>query len=316
MRIWTKLPQVSAAVAFLLAAIGLLSGLRDLMLVVFALVPLAAGIGILRQRVWSAYGLALFELGQLVLTPLILRQGSIIPNGQIILTIVLNILLIGMFFLAGKALASTCSAKRGSPLAWIALACLFTVPLLFVRAFAMPSGSMEDTLLIGDRFFARVFPRVTPAEGEIVVFHYPLDRRQIFTKRVIGVPGDRLHIVSNIVYRNGVALHEPYATHKFNAPIDRAPFPGAVPAPRYTTKPLEDMLRNHVRNGEVVVPAGEYFVLGDNRDNSLDSRYWGFLATKDIMGTPLFIYDSREPAAGSKPGVTGRIRWNRLCKVF
>ncbi len=247
--------------------------------------------------------------------PLILRQSRI-PLSQLILTVVLNIFLIGLFFSAGKSLASTCGAKRGSAAAWIALACLFTVPLLFVRAFVMPSSSMEDTLLRGDRFFARVFPRPQPVEGEIVVFRYPQDRRQIFVKRVIGTPGDRLHIVSNVVYRNGAALREPYALHKFNAPIDRAPFPGAAPATRFPTKALEDMLHNHVVKGEVVVPPGNYFVLGDNRDNSLDSRYWGFLDAKDIIGRPLFIYDSREPAAGSKPGAAGRIRWGRLFKTF
>ncbi len=316
MRFWTKLPPVSAVVAFLLAAIGLLSGLRELMLIVFALVPLAAGIGILRKRVWSAYGFALFELGQLAVTPLILRQNSSIPRSQIILTVVLNLFLIGLFFLAGKSLASGCCAKRGSAAPWIVLVCLFTLPLLFLRAFVMPSGSMEDTLLIGDRFLVRIFPHIKPMEGEIVVFHYPLDRRQIFIKRVIGLPGDRLHILSNVVYRNGTALHEPYAVHKFNAPIDRAPFPSLAPVTRFATKAQEDMLRNHVINGEVVVPPGKYFVLGDNRDNSLDSRYWGFLDPGDIIGTPLFIYDSREPAAGSKRGTPGRIRWNRLFKTL
>ncbi|HEX4170827.1 MAG TPA: signal peptidase I [Bryobacteraceae bacterium] len=313
-KIWSKLPNISAGVAFVLASIGLLSGLRALVLVLFALVPLAAGIGILRRRAWSAYGFAFFELGQLALVPLTIRQGSGMPRGQIIFTLALNALLIGLFFLAGRALESCC-ARRGSPIAWIAVTCLFTLPLLFVRALVMPSAGMEDTILPGDRIAAQVFPHVAPVDDEIIVFHYPIDRRQIYIKRVIGIPGDRIRMAANVVYRNGVALHEPYAVHKFNAPVDRAAFPGnGVPVGARFNPPataaLQDMLRNHVVKGEVVVPAGKYFVLGDNRDNSLDSRHWGLLAASDIMGTPLFVYDSREPTGAH------RLRWSRLFKHF
>ena len=314
-----KLPFVAAIVAFLLAAIGLLAALQQPVLALFALVPLVAGIGILRKRVWSAYGLALFELTQLAAMLLTSYRTGAPPTSQLVFTIGLNVVLILLFFMAGRSLAAS-GATRGFVTPWIAVCCLFTLPLVFVRAFVIPSGGMEDTLLIGDHIVTRVFPRVQPARGDMVVFRYPIDRRQTFIKRVIGLPGDRIRIASKTVYRNGAALAEPYAVHRFDSPIKyRDNFPGdaaavpELPDPRQM-RALQDMLRNHVTNGEAVVPAGKYFVLGDNRDNSLDSRYWGFLDPSDIVGKPILIYDSSE---ASTPGsVTRIIRWRRLFKVL
>lgn len=313
------LPRIAAIVAFLLAAIGLIAALQQPVLVLFALVPLCAGIGILRKRVWSAYGFALFELAQITIPLLVSSRANTLSKAQLGLTVGLNVVFALLFFLAGRKLAIS-GARKGSPFAWIAVCCVFTLPLLFFRAMVVPSGGMENTLLIGDRILTRVFPRVQPARGDIVVFHYPIDRRQIFVKRVMGIAGDRIRIVSKTVYRNGTALAEPYATHKFqspnrwrdNFPEDAADIP-PLPDSRQTSA-LEDMLRNHVVNGEVVVPTGRYFVLGDNRDNSLDSRYWGFLDAADIVGNPVLLYDSSEPAA---PGSLKRvIRWRRIFKLL
>jgi hypothetical protein len=181
-------PPAAAIVAFLLAAIGLLAALQHPVLAFFALVPLLAGIGILRKRVWGAYGFALFKLAQLAVLPLIFSRADAMPTSQRVFTIGLNIVLVLLFFLAGRSLAAS-GAPRGLIVPWIAAVCLFTLPLFFVRAFVIPSAGMEDTLLIGDHILTRVFPRVQPARGDIVVFHYPIDRRQTFAKRVIGLPG-------------------------------------------------------------------------------------------------------------------------------
>ena len=177
---------------------------------------------------------------------------------------------------------------------------------------------MEDTLLIGDRLLVRVMPGPHPTRGDLMAFHYPVDRSQTFLKRIIGVPGDRIRISDKIVYRNGVALQEPYANHKAGYPDsyrDNFPSPPAFPLPA-----AEEMLEKHVVNGEVVVPEGAYFVLGDNRDNSLDSRYWGFVGSQDLIGKPFLIYDSLEQSTEQVNAPASLVwphrRWNRVFKLL
>jgi signal peptidase I len=174
-----------------------------------------------------------------------------------------------------------------------------------VQAFVIPSGSMEDTLVIGDHLLVDklayapegpiskyLLPYEQPKHGDIIVFRFPVDISQTFVKRVIGVPGDRLKMVNRVIYRNGVQLNEPYVYHKFPYDASRDNFPGE---PTLFTDGLQaqlqrDMLENHVVNGEIVVPPNQYFAMGDNRDNSLDSRYWGFVPRENIIGKPLLIY--------------------------
>ena len=213
--------------------------------------------------------------------------------------------LAALFLFAGKALAAA-GSKRGWALPWIAVSALLILPFVFVQAFVIPTGAMEDTLLIGDRILVRHFPRINPGRGDLIVFAYPVDRSQTFVKRIIGVAGDRIRISAQIVYRNGTALKEPYAMHK-------APYPDSY-RDNFPSEPyfaLQDagqqMLKKHVVNGEVVVPEGKYFVLGDNRDNSLDSRYWGFVDSFYVLGKPFLIYDSEEPH---------RKRWERFFKLL
>ena len=137
--------------------------------------------------------------------------------------------------------------------------------------------------------------------------------------RVIGIPGDRIRISDKVVYRNGTALIEAYAVHK-TAYIDsyRDNFPSEPNGPHADY--AQDMLQNHVVNGEVLVPDNCYFVLGDNRDMSLDSRYWGFVPFNDIIGEPLLIYHSEDKPSGvgvdrelTEPR---RLRWKRFLKVL
>jgi signal peptidase I len=319
-----KLAIAAAIVAFLLALGGLVSTFGHVFLVFSALVPAIAGVTILRRRVWGAYGFALFELAQATVTPLALLGASTIPTGQITALIVVGLALSVLFFLAGRSLTAA-GAKRGLVLPWIVVSFLFSFPFFFFHAFVIPSGGMEDTLLLGDRIMVRIFPGVSPARGDNIVFHYPIDRRQTFIKRVIGLSGDRIRIVSRIVYRNGSALVEPYAVHKFNV-VDK--YRDNLPAnlSDVAVQPgvgemlaAKEMLQNHVSNGEVVVPPGKYFVLGDNRDNSPDSRYWGFLDASDVIGKPLFIYDSEVPQDednGTRAISMQRVRWSRIFKLL
>ena len=128
-----------------------------------------------------------------------------------------------------------------------------------------------------------------PARGDIVVHIYPVDRKETFVKRVVALPGDRVRIVNKQLFINGSAVSEPYVQRKTSY-VDsyRDNFPSEARVPLYP--PAQAMLANNVANGEVVVPPHRYFVLGDNRDSSLDSRYWGFVPRENIIGKPLVIY--------------------------
>lgn len=165
----------------------------------------------------------------------------------------------------------------------------------------MPSGSMEPTLQIGDRFFA-LRPTVMEGvrRGDLIVFRAPYDRKTSLVKRIAGVPGDQIHFERGRLFLNGEPIDEPYVVHKSPYPDDfRDEFPAHAPA-RMLYESGDRMLRDNVRNRELVVPRGVYFVLGDNRDNSLDSRYFGFVPYGDVLGRPVFIYDSPKPERSSK----------------
>jgi signal peptidase I len=171
-----------------------------------------------------------------------------------------------------------------------------------VQAFVIPTGSMEDTLLIGDHLLVDklafappgaiskyILPYSDVHRGDIIVFRYPIDIKQTFVKRAIGLPGDHLRLVNKQVYLNGKPLIEPYVVHKTSF-VDsyRDNFPSEPNTMIYP--PAQTMLADNVKNGDVVVPAGTIFAMGDNRDLSLDSRYWGFVPRDNIIGKPLIIY--------------------------
>src|SRR5438270_1348258 len=184
-----------------------------------------------------------------------------------------------------------------------------------VQAFVIPTGSMEDTLLIGDHLLVDklayapsgpvskyLLPYEEPRRGDIIVFRYPVDISQTFVKRVMGIPGDHLKIINQQVYRNGVKLNEPYVVHKASYPDSfRDNFPSSEPN-LMLLDPARDMLAHNVANGEVVVPPNSFFAMGDNRDNSLDSRYWGFVPRGNIIGKPLIIYWSYDANTESLAG--------------
>ena len=137
------------------------------------------------------------------------------------------------------------------------------------------------------------------------MFRYPIDIRQTFVKRVMGVPGDRIRLENRQVFLNGHPLDEPYVVHKLVHLVPtRDNFP-ARPSSTMIYPPAEKMLAENVRNGEVVVPPGYYFAMGDNRDQFFDSRYWGFVPRENIIGKPLVIYWSYDASTDelSNPAV-------------
>jgi signal peptidase I len=177
------------------------------------------------------------------------------------------------------------------------------VIVFVVQAFQIPSESMENTLLIGDYLLVDklryggagtwnyVMPYRSVHRGDIIVFRYPLNPTQHFVKRVVGVPGDRVRLINRQVYVNGRPLHENYVLH--SSPVHdvfRDEFPRLnLPVPGLDGAWWLQM-KKLVEDGELIVPEGSYFVLGDNRDESSDSRYWGFVPRENIIGRPLLIY--------------------------
>jgi signal peptidase I len=172
------------------------------------------------------------------------------------------------------------------------LVCFF-VSTTFLQAFVIRGASMEASLLVGDHILVNKLGHGREIRrGDLVSFRYPEDRRVILVKRVIGLPGDHIRILDKQVIRNGRPIAEPYALHRMpNTEPFRDNFPASPPA--NTTQRGLDMLAHNVVHDEVIVPAGSLFVLGDNRDNSLDSRYWGFLPRVDVVGKPLLVYYPR-----------------------
>jgi signal peptidase I len=226
----------------------------------------------------------------------------------------------------------------------IVLVIALFVLTFIVQPFRIPSESMERTLLVGDFLLVNkatfapqgnwgwLIPYREVERGDVVVFHFPPDPPEHVVKRVIGVPGDHIHLENGLAWVNGRRLDEPWAVFEPAYPDD---FRDSFPTQLYTDPGVDPRwwmeMRREVREGDLVVPDGEYFVLGDNRNFSRDSRYWGFVPRDNIVGRPFVIYFSlREPSAtdvaeladdrlGQKNNPWDRImefaRWNRVMRV-
>lgn len=199
---------------------------------------------------------------------------------------------------------------------------LFVVTFV-VQAFQIPSASMERTLVVGDYLLVDkahyapaaalpLLPYREVARGDIVVFHYPLKPEMYFVKRVVGVPGDRIRMVDKQLYVNGRPEAADYAVHRDRSRDSyRDDFPSLSYVPGNVDRAWFFGLRRQLGlTGQVVVPPGHYFVLGDNRDDSQDSRYWGFVPRANVIGRPLLIYWSVR--AGRGPGALPAARGDTL----
>ena len=225
---------------------------------------------------------------------------------------------------------------------------IFFVLTFVVHAFEIPSSSMENTLLIGDHVLVNRFqfaPRTWLAgpllpyrqirRGDIVVFLHPDPQYagMFVVKRIMGTPGDRIHLRNGVVYRNGEALNEPYVLHDHDSALDlyRNNFPAVAPDDPNISPRWEAELPAHIQGEDLVVPPGHYFAMGDHRGVSLDSRYWGFIPQQNIVGSPMFIYWSFETpddqylktGLGDRAGFLGHLvlhfldetRWRRTLRV-
>jgi signal peptidase I len=274
----------------------------------------ALAVGIRRRQVWAATVVSVALIAPIVLT-LANREANAFPALAVAV----------QAGIAWLPVWATVTLWRHREIArfgrgWLAFAIVLVLAVVALHPYAMAGGSMANTIKIGDYVLTEGLTWKlgrTPHDGNLVQIRYPLDHKQIFMKRIVGAPGDRIRIVNKQLFRNGVPVAEPYALHRTNY-LDpyRDNFPSEpgwqLPAPAM------DMLRNHVSGSEVVVPQGRYFVLGDNRDDSLDSRYWGFVTRSEILASPLMIYASYD-VPEQHPEVTGTIfntRWHRLLRIL
>ncbi|HLI78065.1 MAG TPA: signal peptidase I [Acidobacteriaceae bacterium] len=201
-----------------------------------------------------------------------------------------------------------------------------------LQTYQIPSGSMIPTMLVGDcvlvskaayddagsrrgawrRLERSLLPPSAVHRGDMVVFHFPPEPSHLLVKRVIGMPGDRLHLRNGRVFLNDIPLQEPYAMYTAARPdVFRDEFPNLNETDPNVDPAWWLALRRTLRqDGNVLIPPDHYFVLGDNRNNSEDSRYWGFVPQAGIVGEPALIYFAVPNGADAPPGgPLPRLRW-------
>ena len=194
-------------------------------------------------------------------------------------------------------------------IAGVLVAGLFIITFI-LQAFEIPSSSMEDTLLIGDHVFVNrerfsaptqwmgpLLPYRDPRHGDTVVFLSPAEHGLFVVKRIIGIPGDRIHLRDGVVYRNGQKLDETAYVSDKPAPENegsrfyRENFPAVEASSDYgVTLDWQAELPKHIVGGDLVVPPDSYFAMGDNRNASYDCRFWGLIPRQNVIGRPMFIY--------------------------
>lgn len=231
-------------------------------------------------------------------------------------------------------------------LAGVLVTGLFIITFI-LQAFEIPSASMENTLLIGDHVFVNRVQFAPPShwiqpivhytqihDNDIVVFLSPAEPDLYVVKRIMGVPGDHIHLQDGAVYRNGKKLDEPYVLNTGFNPYDpyRDNFPNVAPSDySNVTSEWKLTMPQHIENGDLVVPPDSYFAMGDHRDVSYDSRYWGFIPCQNVIGRPMFIYWSFETppdqyqrtSMGDRAGFLAHVvlhffdmtRWKRTLRV-
>ncbi len=211
----------------------------------------------------------------------------------------------------------------------VALALFVVIRTFVIEAFKIPTSSMEGTLLVGDFLLVnkmvygaevpglglRLPPIEEPERGDVIVFDPPHDPGRNYVKRVIGLAGDTLRMVNKILYVNGDPMAEPYVKYVDRSGSD-AIHPDMRWQERYLVTPLVRRQRRYRASrdnwGPILVPRGKFFVLGDNRDNSEDSRYWGFVDRDAIHGRPWFVYYSFDRFAPTPTPWLAGVRWQRI----
>lgn len=209
----------------------------------------------------------------------------------------------------------------------VAVVLFVLIRSFLVEAFKIPTGSMEGTLLVGDFLLVnklvygaeipltkRKLPGIRhPSLGDVIVFQWPVDPTKNFVKRIVGMAGDTLSMRNGQLFRNGTVMREKYAVHNLlgeQSSEEDFTWQRGFVLQGQGVHPSRDNW------GPLVVPARNYFVLGDNRDNSLDSRYWGFVADSLVRGQPVVVYYSYNPDSAGRLDWLTRVRWKRFGELI
>jgi signal peptidase I len=241
--------------------------------------------------------------------------------------------------------AQRTTEQRGFVAEWTWTILILVFAITFVaQVMAIPTSSMHNTLLTGDHLIidklaysppgavsSHLLPYQDVRRGDIIVFRHPILLDENYVKRCVGVPGDHIKLINKQLWLNGHVVNEPYAIHitpYYDQYRDNFPqgSPDFIQDPRMYERAGE-MLKNNVVNGELVVPPGNYFAMGDNRDNSLDSRYWGLVPRENIIGKPTIILWSYDAPTADLQSYNvhhfidlaqhffTKTRWNRTLKL-
>jgi signal peptidase I len=244
--------------------------------------------------------------------------------------------------MAGETFKKSTAREYFESLAITVILALFGTTFI-VQAFKIPTPSMEDNLLVGDHLLVNKFAYGAPGSitdvilplrnihrGDVIVFKYPRNLTQHYVKRVIGLPGDKIHVVDSEVFINGQPLMEPYK--RLLPGTYRDEFPGHQGSTHFQLDGIIGWYEPFRDGMDIVVPEGKYFAMGDNRDNSADSRYWGFVPRELIVGKALIVYWSYESDPGAYrqtqardvvrqtielvTNFFGKTRWSRTFKII
>lgn len=276
-------------------------------------------IGIMRNQSWAARAGALLVLSSLIPIGRLALMGHLKSEAiDAVVLAAVSFTLAFVFFWAARSL------DEGGPLiraVWCGLVGVVYLYNVIFQNFVVPTASMEDTIMAGDRVALQVVGFPTPGRQQMVACRPPGQGDRIYLRRVIGLPGDRLRIMGRTLFVNGVEQREPYTKYVASFPIVRD-FPSkrnssfAIYDPKWKSE-----LERRVVNGELVVPPGQLFLMGDNRDNSADSRINGFVPQEDIIGVPAFVRFSypveENPPLQEGPSmpqliIPTNIRWERV----
>lgn len=268
----------------------------------------AAAIGLARRIPWAGFGYALFQtsyvLGVVIDTALLrgIQRPPVLAVGSLALT--LGVAALALF--AGRALVRQ-GHPPGARVPWMVVSAIPILLLTFCSPMVSPTNSMEPTILKGDRILIRRSGPSHIRRGDLIAYRDPSDNRAIFIKRVLALPGESVHLDYKTLYVQGKPVTEPYVAYRANRPDSyRDNFPNGE-FPDALKLRVRQEIQSQIKAGEFIVPPNMFFVLGDNRDNSFDSRYEGAIPAANIIGKPMFVYFS---SVGNKP------LWNRLFKGF